>query len=264
MNLMLLTRQALLLLTIVIGATVMSACVPNTADQTLAAEYYQSGTLIVDMRMTGTVQVARMQTTLDFASTRVAFAGQQSRSLQSTMVAMGFDQSSIDQFQQDVTGGSVVLPSPTPNANTSNFSVQQPTAQAPAQAPTPQAATNTPDPTAPRMENVAIAADVGDDDCALGTASQFTMDSQIVYLTARIFNTPANTTFTARWVRPDGQERSFDWTPDFAIDNSCIWMYIDQTDEPFVTGVWNATLSINGNITSDALSFRIDDVMADG
>lgn len=264
MTLMTLTRHAILLLSILLGAVSLGACSSSPADQTLAAEYYQSGTLIVDMRMTGTVQVARMQTTLDFVSTRVAFAAQQSQQLQSTMVAMGFDQNDLSQFQQDVFGGNIVLPSPTPNADSSNFSVQQPTAQAPAQAPTPQAATSTPDPAAPRMENVAIAADVGEDDCALGTASQFTMDSQIVYLTARIFNAPANTTFTARWVRPDGQERSFDWTPDFAIDNSCIWMYIDQTDEPFVTGVWNATLTINGSITSEALSFRIDDAMADG
>ncbi|MCA9891689.1 MAG: hypothetical protein KC615_01825 [Anaerolineae bacterium] len=262
MKLMTIRHHLPLLIIALVGAISLSACGPNPADQTLAAEYYQSGTIIADMRMTGTVQVARMQTTLDFANTRVAHAALQSQSLQSTMIAMGFDPNTLNQFQADVVGGSIVLPSPTPN--TSNFSVQQPPTVPPAEAPSPQAPTSTPDANAPRLENVVIAADVGDDDCALGVASQFTTDTQIIYLTARVFNAPANTTYTARWLRPDGQERSFDWTPDFAINDSCIWMYIGQTDEAFVTGVWSATLSINSTITSEALSFRVDDVMVDG
>ncbi|QPC84778.1 hypothetical protein G4Y79_10505 [Phototrophicus methaneseepsis] len=253
-----------ILLTLALGA-----CGAGTADQTLVADYNNSSTLIADMRMTGTVHAARLQTTLDYSGTRVALAATQSIFLKGTLQALGYDINELNALQEAAMNGSVQFPTATQPAP--NFSIEenQPTAAGS----TPPAGDNTNvSPTAPadlsgsgpQLVNAALASEVGSDDCPITTTSQFTLNSNIIYLTMRAVNVSAGSTITARWLRPDGEERVFDWTPDFNIDDGCVWMYIDQTDEAFVAGVWSVTIELNGTQATDVLSFRIDDMAATG
>src|SRR5690348_1326014 len=107
------SRRMRFMAALVLLAALVAACAGNPADNALAEEHSRNGTQIAVLRVTATVQSARLQTTLEFSQTQVAFAATQSQFLKATLVATGFDQSQLDAFQRDVSEGRILLPTPT-------------------------------------------------------------------------------------------------------------------------------------------------------
>lgn len=234
----------------------MGACSNTSAEMTLAANYAQSSTQIGELRETATVQTARLRTTLDYSETRVALVATQSQFLKSTLAARGTPIEDLNAFQRQMMGDMAFIPTSTPPQSAGLAGV----APTPAGVIPPVSAdlpTPSPGPDAPRLENVFIAADVGQDDCGINATTEFNISTEIIYLSARAINVTPGTTFVARWTRPDGQVLSYDWIPDFAINDACIWLYVDQTDQPFIAGTWQVQVEINGTATTDSLSFTI-------
>jgi len=234
----------------------LAACSNTSAEMTLAANYAQSSTQISELRETATVQTARLRTTLDYSETRVALVATQSQFLKSTLAARGTPIEELNAFQRQMMGDMASISTSTPPVNGGLAGV----APTPAGVIPPVSAelpTASPDPSAPRLENVFIAADVGADDCGTNPTTEFNLSTEIIYLSARAMNITPGTTFVASWTRPDGEVLSYDWVPDFAIDDACIWLYLDQTDQPFIAGSWQVQVEINGTTTTDSLPFTI-------
>jgi hypothetical protein len=66
-----------------------SACMDNSTENLVSTQHSVASTQISDVRASATVEQARMQTTLDYASTRASLASTQGAFLQLTLVARG-------------------------------------------------------------------------------------------------------------------------------------------------------------------------------
>jgi hypothetical protein len=107
------------------------------------------------------------------------------------------------------------------------------------------------------LRDIVLASAVRDDDCAQQPMSHFSVSSERIYIVARAFNIQSNTEITSIWSR-DGEELTrFSFTPDFVIDNACIWFYADSTDFEFVVGDYSILLQINGAPAAPAIAFPI-------
>ena len=236
----------------------LAACNTTGNGDSLEADHMLVSTQMADLRVTGTIQAARLQITLDYAGTRVALGAAESGFIISTLEAYGTPRAALLEFQNNVGAGMIDLPTFTPrpastpttpviggNDNTDSF--LPPTATS-----APELATGT------RLENVVLAASVGSDDCASEITSRFMTDTAEIYVVASAIDVSAGTTFTSRWLRGGEQMVSFDWTPDFDIDNACIWFFIDQSDVEFTPGTWSVALDIDGVPATSPVSFTIE------
>jgi hypothetical protein len=107
-----------------------------------------------------------------------------------------------------------------------------------------------------------MAADVGNDDCALNPTNTFTTDTAEIYIVARGVNIPPGTNIAARF-SISGQEIRHDFTPDFTIENNCVWFFIDQNDLPFTAGTWSVQLELNNSPVSAPIPFTINAMSED-
>jgi hypothetical protein len=234
---------------------VCSACNGNTAENAIATQHSVASTSLFVAEATTTVQAARLETTLDYVSTRVSFAATQSQFLKATLVQAGTPLEFLEAYQRSVFTGSIVLPTATARPQATAGSLQQMT-QIALTIPTVTPFAPTPTGTAPRLENIVMATGVGDDDCALGTVLQFTADVPAIYVVATAYNIAPGTQLASRW-RIGASEKVFDFTPDFAIAGECIWFFVDQTDFTFVPGTWSVSLEIDGTPAAPAIQFTI-------
>ena len=193
------------------------------------------------MRETATIDAERLQITVEYMATIVGRAEEQRLQLQATLVAR--DPSSADNtdnIQQPVT------PLPAPDGTIENVTP-------PAETPLP-----TEIPGLASLQNPVLAPGVGSDDCAINTTSNFTTSTPEIYIVATGVNLPAGTNIAARF-SVAGQEIRHDFTPDFEIDGSCIWFFIDQTDLEFRAGTWSVQLELNGEPASQPIPFTISE-----
>lgn len=231
----------------------LAACGVNQADEALAAEHSRAGTQMAAFRATATVQSARLQTTLDFAQTQVAFAATQSQFLKATLVATGFSQAELNAFQRDVSAGRIILPTPTPRPQNTLDAQRQLTQSSLA---TPVPAVNlTAAPNAPRLENIVLATGV-QNDCATGITAQFSADTPEIYVVANGYNIPGGSKIATRW-RISGREVIFDFTTRGDTHGECLWFYIDQTNFAFEPGTWDVTWSINDIPVTAPIPFTV-------
>ncbi|HEX2907185.1 MAG TPA: hypothetical protein VHO69_10020 [Phototrophicaceae bacterium] len=49
----------------------------------------------------------------------------------------------------------------------------------------------------------------------------------------------------------------YDFTPDFVIEQNCIWFYIDSSDTDFTPGNWTVQLEMNGQVVGEPVAFTI-------
>ncbi len=232
-----------------------SACNGNTADNAIATQHSVASTGLFVAQATTTVLAARLETTLDYVSTRVSFAATQSQFLKATLVQAGTPIDYLEAYQRSVFTGAIVLPTATARPQATAGSLQQMT-QIALTLPTVTPFGVTPTGTAPRLDNIVMATSVGNDDCALGAVLQFTADVPEIYVVATAYNIAPGTQLASRW-RIGDNEKVFDFTPDFAIDGKCIWFFVDQTDFTFVPGTWSVALEINGTPAAPATQFVI-------
>ncbi len=250
---------------------VLAACGSSDAQQTLEANYVAAGTQVADLRLSATVQGARARTTVDAVQTDASLAATRSQFLESTLVALDAPENAIATFRAQSLGAQATAPptdAPAPNSTPSLIAGSDPDST-----PTPTIPPITPlvptqgapplptssDPDALRLEDPAMATGVDNNGCAVGVTTQFSSDTQEIYIVARGVNIPANrVTFEARWFR-EGQPIGpvYSYSPQEAYDSLCIWFFVDQTDFAFEPGSYSAVMTIDGSNAFQPLPFTI-------
>lgn len=231
----------------------LTACAEGGEALTLEANYLDASTQIADIRLTATVQAARARTTLDFIGTRSSLSATESVFLEETLVATGFLPDALA-TQREVVLGSTPTPMPSPTAaaeatqEANGLPINTPTA--PPVTPLAPNATNTIaptfDPNGLRVGSIVTATGAGDDGCGAGITSTFSTTTPEIYVITPAFNLSTTDTFSAHWTQeglPIGPVYTF--TPDFEVDELCVWFFVDPTDFPFIAGNYSVEIKVN-------------------
>lgn len=255
-------------------AAVLSACQffgPSTAEMTLAVENQVLSTEIAALRATATVEADRMLVTLEHAQTAVSHVNGQTGALQATLMANGQPAD-----LSNITPQALMTPTPPPP-------ILDIGPQAPAVAPigiTPGATIGpsgaNPDnspalvitpivaDTAAPLSNIVMSEAVGSDDCAIQPTTSFTTQTPQIYVVALARGIGPQDRITSRWSRDGQAVVDYSWSPNFNIEEACIWFYIDQSEIEFTPGNWQVQMELNGQPIGSPATFRIDAVGATG
>ena len=218
----------------------------NGVELTLVAQNATLRTEIAILRETATVAADRRQIPLEQVGTELSQVQGQNQQLQSTLIARGFDPTTIANITPLPQTPSLATPLPSPTGVPGT-----PLPPTTLETPTVPAAT------IPSLANIVTASGVGDNDCALSTRSEFSPNDTAIYVVATASNIAPGMTLRSRWLRAGTEVAAFDFTPDFAIDNACVWFFIDQSDTPFTPGEWTVSLEINGSPAGNPATFMI-------
>lgn len=240
-------------------AAIVGACsvLPaSEVERTAVADNMLLQTQMAAISGTATVEADRVMITVEHAQTAVRQVDELNARLQGMLAQEGtpaeFIQQTMPQVGQveaptiqatsalaaDFAAGTVV-PQITPTAVAANAT---PEAQSAAQ---------------PGLSNIVTAPGVGDNDCPLSEQNAFTPQDVEIYVTAVANGIQPGTNIASRWYREGVELVYHDFTPDFAINDNCIWFYMDQTDTAFTPGNWTVQLEINGQIVGQPVPFTI-------
>ena len=107
------------------------------------------------------------------------------------------------------------------------------------------------------LSDLQLGASVGGDDCVDTPQSDFSgSGANAIYISAIARNKPPGVTLQSIWSHNGDERVRFDYTPDFHIQEYCVWFFIDPSDTEFTTGDWRVELTVNG-APQGALSFQI-------
>jgi len=239
---------------------------------TLAVQNQVLNTEIAVIRATATVEADRMMVTLEHAQTAVSHVDGQTQDLQATLVArngLPADLNNITPAAEVAlatvppildlgqTGNGVAPIRITPGATTPPGIPQQDSNAALVITPVAPQASGP-------ISNIVTAGSVGDDDCALNPGASFTTATPEIYVVARASGIGSSDNITSRWSAGGSEVVSYDWTPDFEIEDACIWFYIDQTEVTFTPGNWQVQMELNGQPVGSPVSFSIAESSAPG
>lgn len=241
---------------------------PTAGEMTLQAQNSELGTQVAYLSSTATVEVDRMMVTVEHASTEVRAVAIQRDRLRATLQARGTDvefldltQPQIDDLPDGISPDQLlgandgVNPAVAPPVTPPGADVVPPApggADAAAGTPVPDAA-----PGGLQVLNPTLTTGVDSNDCAINSQTSFGENTVEIYLVTRAVSFPVGTTVTTRWAREGEVVASFPFTYDFAIDDACIWSFIDQTDVAFTPGNWSVAMDVNGQPTVGPISFTI-------
>ncbi len=257
---------------LVLLAFSLTACAGGADSAAIAAQHGTLSTRIVALRATATYQADRRLLTLEALATESTRVAARQRQIIVTLEGLGqppVDLAAITPAQtatpavtlivedgapaaeQGPTGGITRLP-PTPDALAL-------TRQAtPTPAPITPTIAPTRDPDAPYLTNALTAPEVGADDCALSPTDSFSTASPRIYVVARAYQLSAGNRVESRWYRGDEQLVSYDFQPDFDIDDACIWFFVEGSDFAFTPGSdYRVELWVNAGLALPALTFSI-------
>ena len=246
-----------MLLTLGLLAALAAACTPqNEIELTLVAQNVALNTQIAAVRQTATVDADRLQVTVEYMNTLVAQAQEQRSQLQATLIARGADPAAVGVNITPLALQTTPLPAAEAASAPGAVVVPPP---APGDVPvTPFSAENAPvTSAAPTLANIVTATGVGQDDCAVGVTSVFSASSERIYVVATAYNIQPGTLILSRWFQEGRQVVTHDFTPNFQINDACIWFFIDQTDAPFTPGNWAVDLEINGAVVGPSTRFSV-------
>ena len=242
-------------------AAVLTACRSNEPEQTATAVYQEAVANIEALRATATVVRARVQTTLDYAGTRVGQAESARAFLASNLISLGTEAAFIEANLAQLEPLATPISRNTPAAQTSGaVTVEaQPPTQRAGIIVTPPALVLDPTATAsgPRLENITMASGVNEFECARDVNPRFTPASTAIYVVGRAYRVPAGATISSTWRRAGVEIVSFSFHREHEINDNCIWFYIDQTDTPFTVGSWSVEISVDGLPLSSPVAFEI-------
>jgi hypothetical protein len=237
--------QRLFYAMVLLTALMIGACAGRSDPQlTLVAENLALSTQITDIRNTATYAADKLNMTAEFVGTAVIQGDKDNQLLAVTLTAAGIDPS-------QVTPGAFA-----PTSLPINNNVPSTTDEAGSGGSNPALITPTPPPTA-SLYNIVLAEGVGANDCALSAVSSFTTSTERIYVVATAANIPSNTKLSSRWFLEGTEVVAHDFTPDFNIDQNCIWFFIDQVDTPFTPGNWSVQLNINDQPAGPPVNFTI-------
>ncbi len=233
-------RQTIALM--IVGLSLLAACStgPSDAERTLEAQRDSLATQIVDVRSTATVEADRLLMTAEFAQTAAAQVRTQNQVLSATIAALGGDAALV-----------------APRASTPTLPAVIDPAAPVTPAPGGETLAATPSPAPPNLYNAVTARGVGANDCALATVSQFTTADVSIYVVATASNIQPGMTLASRWFYEGQEVIRHTFKPDFAINQNCIWFFIDPEETPFNPGSWTVQLELNGQPVGEPVAFSI-------
>lgn len=237
--------SALVWLLMALLAAACSGGSSNT-ELTLVAQNLALATQIADVRSTATVEADRLRVTAVYIETAVAQSQTQNQRLSATIQALGGNSALVAPISASLT--------PAFGANPAGAEATVDAAM-PAGDQTAAAATSTP--RTPALFNAVTARGVGANDCALASVTSFTTADTNIYIVATASNITPGTMLASRWYLEGSQVIAHDFTPDFAIDQNCVWFYIDSTETAFTPGNWTVQLEINGQPAGEPVAFTI-------
>lgn len=219
--------------------------------ETLVAENAMLSTQISDIRGTATIMADQLARTTEAIQTAVEQVQNRRNELSATLQAAGIDPASIAQ----VSPNPAFVGNPTPNP-------QAALSGPPVATPDPSGATSdltipTPTPGQPSLFGLVTAAGVGDNDCALAAVNTFASSTERIYVVATAANIAPGVVLGAEWYQDNVLLVSQDFTPDFAINENCIWFFVDQTDFVFAAGSYAIQLTINSAPAGQRVAFSI-------
>ena len=107
------------------------------------------------------------------------------------------------------------------------------------------------------LTDLQLGTSIGADDCVDTPQSDFSgSGANAIYISAIARNKPPGVTLQSIWSHSGDERVRFDYTPDFHIQEYCVWFFIDPSDTEFTTGDWQVELTVNGALQG-ALSFQI-------
>lgn len=232
-------------------AILVAGCNPGGDIQlTLVSENVALNTQIAEIRSTATYAADLLNQTAEYIGTAIVQGNNENQLLSITLAASGISAS-------DVTPGAPVPTFSAANPNPQTTSGVTPVIQGTAPITQDSALVTTTPAAAPSLYNVVTAAGVGSNDCALSSVSTFSSSTEQIYVVATAANIPPNTRLTSQWYMEGTPIVTHDFTPDFAIQQNCIWFYIDQTDTAFTPGNWSVQLNINDVPAAPPVAFTI-------
>ena len=255
-------REVGCLLSFVIAAAVLSACRSTVPEQTATAVHERAAMEIESLRSTATVVRARMQTTLEYAGTRVAQANEAGEFLRFSLNRLGTDsdfiETSVKELALLATVATVAAATRPADAARIGVTPVDPPSAVPIASATlaPVEATPTTD-HRPRVENPVLATGVGNDDCALDSNPRFTPESSEIYVVVDVYNVAAGSTIESSWKRQGSEVARFSFQPEHAINGNCIWFFIDKSDAAFTVGSWSVQIFVDGVSVTSPLAFQI-------
>lgn len=238
----------------------LTACT-GTADTASSAQRDAAATQLAILAGTATAEIAQLRTTVEYVSTRASLAATRGAFLELTLVARGTPQEVLREFQSSMMA-SLVTPTPSPApalmVEAAPLSGQPDIIVTPLALPTPEALP-TADPDAPQYVDIVSATGVGSDDCAVNITSEFTPQSPAIYVVARARNIQPGTQLSSQWTANGQPIVSYDFTPNFAIRDACIWFFVTPSEVAFTPGEWSVQLAINGTPNGGPARFIIRD-----
>ncbi len=231
----------------------LTSCAASPMQQTATADQSIAETAMAQLRATSTVARARMQTTLDYASSRVTEAAAAQEFLRFSLISLGTESAWLS---TEIGRLGEVGEQATATARPAAIGADRD----PAATPPPPAVIVTP-PTAegpePRLENVLMASGVDSRDCAIDNNPRFTPASSQIYVVAEAYDVSTGATISSVWRRQGSEVVNFSFQPRNNLNGSCIWFFIDQSDAEFTVGVWSVEIAIDGIRATPALAFQI-------
>lgn len=249
------------LLIILLLGPLLAACGTND-DTVLDAQRESAATQVSALVGTTTLEAARLRTTLDYTVTRASLAATQGGLLELTLVARGTPLTVLQEFQREMMGSfATATPPPSSDGSLAGITGNNapvPLVITPLTLPTPDTSSVLSS-DGPRLESIVTSTGVDGNDCPVGTTNTFSTASPSIYVVARAINIDASTRLSSRWNRDGEQIITYEFTPNFSIDNACIWFFMEQSDVTFTPGEWNVQLDINGTPAGLPITFTIRD-----
>lgn len=240
-------------------AVTLTACSSSEPQQTITAVYERALANVEDARATATVVRARMQTTLDYAGTRVNQADSARAFLASNLISLGTESAFIEANIQKLDQiNTPVADPPQTIEGASPLTAEAARAEPPTVIVTPPAATPPASAeTGPRLENITMASGVNEFDCAIDINPRFTPASAQIYVVGRAFEIPAGATISSTWRRAGAEVASLSFNKEHEINDSCIWFFINQSDTPFIADFWSVEIRVDGRPLASPVAFQI-------
>ena len=230
----------------------LTSCTASPSEQTATADQSIAETALAQLRATSTVVRARMQTTLDYASSRGTEAAEAQDFLRYNLISLGTESAWL---ATEIGRLSEVGEQATATAQPAAIGVDRDPAATP-----PLTIVVTP-PTAQkpgaRLDNVLMASGVDSRDCAIDNNPRFTPASSQIYVVAEAYNVSAGATISSVWRRQGSEVANFSFQPRNNLNGNCIWFFIDQSDAEFTVGVWSVEIAVDGIRAAPLLAFQI-------
>ena len=209
----------------------LAACAPADPESPIELTSSNLNTQIAAIRRSATVAAERLQITVVGARAQLEQIQRNYDSLSGTLAARGYDPASLREPTTAAGGGARTnVPAAPPTATPLII--------------TPPATAETLN--APRLSDFRIGREVGADDCIATPLSAMAVNAPAIYTSARAENLPAGARLRTLWYAAGEERTSLTYSPDFAIEDHCVWFFINPSDTPFIPGDWEVRWELDG------------------